>query len=158
MILRASAIPVALRIRASLDVPRVCKRVCGSETGGTSAGLNRMGELTVTTHLGDVQWGGQCSRYTSRHTTSGDMGRRRVLASGVQERLQDLVYRELDGLQRNVHQEGRRVGNVERSETFGRVHVLGTGDDRAVSRVLELHTLFDDCRGERREETGKLVR
>lgn len=28
MILSASAIPRALRIRASLDVPRVCKRVC----------------------------------------------------------------------------------------------------------------------------------
>jgi hypothetical protein len=33
MILSASAIPRALRIRASLDVPRVCKRVYEQKVG-----------------------------------------------------------------------------------------------------------------------------
>lgn len=86
MIFKASAIPVALRIRASLDVPRVCKRVCRHIKGHRmSVDWNRVEDSGYPTDLGYVQRGSQCGRYTSSHSSSGDMGRGRVLARGIQE-------------------------------------------------------------------------
>ncbi len=66
--------------------------------------------------------------------------------AGVEDTLDLFVYGELDSVERDRYCEGSGIRDVKGSEAFVAVDDPGTGEDRTKLGLVDLHTLFDDCK------------